>query len=267
MPPPSPLLAALGRDPDALAFDVDGRELSWRQLDDASKCVAAGLVRLGVRPGDRVAWFGPASVELLELLVATLRIGAIYVPINSRYQASETAHILADAAPALLVAAAGSVGHATARASVSRAPARAHRADALRRRRPLPSAGHPVADAPCRRRPRPTPWRCWSTPPAPPARARGSRSRTLGWPRTSTPSSGCGRSARRPHGAGAAALSRARPRARRPGRADAGHDDARRQPLRPRLGRRRRPSARRHGVHGRADDVRAPARPPRRIAT
>jgi acyl-CoA synthetase (AMP-forming)/AMP-acid ligase II len=122
MPPPSPLLAALGRDPDGLAFDVDGRELTWRQLDDASKCVAAGLVRLGVRPGDRVAWFGPASVELLELLVATLRIGAIYVPINSRYQASETAHILADAAPALLVAAPGSVGHSTARAQFAALP-------------------------------------------------------------------------------------------------------------------------------------------------
>jgi acyl-CoA synthetase (AMP-forming)/AMP-acid ligase II len=111
----SPLLAGLHRAPDALAFEVDGRALSWRQLDEGSRALAAGLATLGVAPGDRVAYFGPASVELLELLVATLRIGAIYVPINTRYLAEETAHILDDSGARVAVVAAGSVGHATAR--------------------------------------------------------------------------------------------------------------------------------------------------------
>lgn len=111
----SPLLAGLRRAPDALAFEVDGRALTWRVLDEGSRRVALGLGRLGVGPGDRVAYFGPASVEFLELLVATLRIGAIYVPINTRYLGEETAHILDDSGARVAVVASGSVGHSTAR--------------------------------------------------------------------------------------------------------------------------------------------------------
>ncbi|MCB9789075.1 MAG: AMP-binding protein [Deltaproteobacteria bacterium] len=111
----SPLLAALDRPPLDPAFDFDGSALTFGALDRSSCRIAAGLARLGVRPGDRVAWFGPSSPELIELLVAVLRMGAIHVPINTRYQAEETAHVLDDSGARLAVVAEGSVGHACAR--------------------------------------------------------------------------------------------------------------------------------------------------------
>ncbi|MEZ4268484.1 MAG: AMP-binding protein [Myxococcota bacterium] len=152
----SPLLAALHRSPDSLAFDVDGVALTWGQLDEGSLRVASGLLALGVAPGDRVAYFGPASVALLELLVATLRIGAIYVPINTRYLAEETAHILDDSGASVAVVAAGSVGHSTARDRSERltvvvtegAPGPGETAFAALRAADEPSPPHPAPPAP-----------------------------------------------------------------------------------------------------------------------
>ena len=58
---------------------------------------------LGVGPGDRVAWLGPNSHELLEAYYGVLLAGAILVPLNIRLSAAELTAILADAEPAVLV--------------------------------------------------------------------------------------------------------------------------------------------------------------------
>ena len=50
---------------------------------------AAGLLALGVRPGDRVGVWGPNVPEWLLLQFATARVGAIQVNVNPSYRAHE----------------------------------------------------------------------------------------------------------------------------------------------------------------------------------
>lgn len=50
---------------------------------------AAGLLALGVRPGDRVGVWGPSSPEWLLLQFATARVGAIQVNVNPSYRSHE----------------------------------------------------------------------------------------------------------------------------------------------------------------------------------
>ena len=70
--------------------------------------LAAGLEReLGLRRGDRVAWLGLNHPDLLALLFACARLGAILVPLNWRLAAPELRAILADAEPRALIAEAG----------------------------------------------------------------------------------------------------------------------------------------------------------------
>lgn len=70
----------------------------------ATECLAGGLKAVGVRRGDRVAVLAGNRLEVLALLGAVARLGAILVPINTRMSTQEVAHLLADAAPVLLVA-------------------------------------------------------------------------------------------------------------------------------------------------------------------
>lgn len=61
--------------------DAAGRvaytQLTFRQLDHEADCIARGLVRLGVRPGDRLAMFVPPSLESIALTFGVFRSGAV----------------------------------------------------------------------------------------------------------------------------------------------------------------------------------------------
>ncbi len=61
------------------------------------------LVRHGVRPGDRVAVQVEKSPEALFLYLACLRAGAVYLPLNTGYTASELAYFVGDSEPRLFV--------------------------------------------------------------------------------------------------------------------------------------------------------------------
>jgi len=87
---------------EALVFG--GRAYSFGELDDLSRRYAAGLSRLGVERGDRVAVFAETSPDVVVALLGHHRLGAIHVPINPRYRAEEAGHILRDSgAKAVLV--------------------------------------------------------------------------------------------------------------------------------------------------------------------
>jgi malonyl-CoA/methylmalonyl-CoA synthetase len=93
---------------DDIALEADGPDgdlVRWTfgELDDASNRVARYLERLNVKTGDRVCAYLPNSVEFLQLFLACLRLGAIFVPMNVLYRERELGHILADAAPSLVV--------------------------------------------------------------------------------------------------------------------------------------------------------------------
>ena len=77
--------------------------LTYRGLVERSGQFANGLVGLGVKPGDRVAVQVEKSIEALILYVATLRTGAIYLPLNPAYTISELRYFISDAEPVLVV--------------------------------------------------------------------------------------------------------------------------------------------------------------------
>ena len=71
------LRAGLATKPDAVALYTPAGEPDWTfaSLDAASDGVARGYLRLGVRPGDRVASLLPNCVELMIHYIACLKIG------------------------------------------------------------------------------------------------------------------------------------------------------------------------------------------------
>ncbi|SDP31736.1 malonyl-CoA synthase [Afipia sp. GAS231] len=81
----------------------DGECYSYLDLVSLSARTANVLVDRGVKPGDRVAAKVEKSFAALVLYLATLRAGAIYLPLNVAYTVAETAYFLGDAAPSLIV--------------------------------------------------------------------------------------------------------------------------------------------------------------------
>lgn len=83
---------------------VDGaRRWSYAELNSQVEAVAANMQRRGLRQGDRVAIALPNSAEFVLALLGATRIGAITVPLSSRYRRAELEHALDDAAPRLVI--------------------------------------------------------------------------------------------------------------------------------------------------------------------
>ncbi len=74
---------------DAAIFAADGVTLSWYDLQRRCDEVAAALLALGIRRGNRVGIWSPNRVEWLLAQFGTARIGAILVNINPAYRSSE----------------------------------------------------------------------------------------------------------------------------------------------------------------------------------
>ncbi len=88
---------------DAPAFvEPRGRTLSYRELADEVARFANALVSLGVRPGDRVMAQVDKSIENICLYLATLKVGAVYNPLNAAYTPAELEYFIGDAEPALI---------------------------------------------------------------------------------------------------------------------------------------------------------------------
>jgi malonyl-CoA/methylmalonyl-CoA synthetase len=86
-----------------------GSEFSYGALEDGVGRLAALLVTKGVGAGDRVAVQTAKSPEALMLYLASLQIGAVFLPLNPAYTASEVAYFSQDAEPALFVTDAGAL--------------------------------------------------------------------------------------------------------------------------------------------------------------
>lgn len=79
------------------------RKFSYQGLIDASGRFANVLIDEGVKPGDRVAVQVNKSIEAIILYIATIRVGAVFLPLNTAYTASEVEYFLDNAAPSLFV--------------------------------------------------------------------------------------------------------------------------------------------------------------------
>jgi malonyl-CoA/methylmalonyl-CoA synthetase len=95
-------LLAAGRPSDP-AIESDSRRYAYADLDRESARLANALAALGVQPGDRVAVQVEKSAVNLLLYLATVRAGAVYLPLNTAYTLAELAYFIGDAEPALVV--------------------------------------------------------------------------------------------------------------------------------------------------------------------
>jgi fatty-acyl-CoA synthase len=89
--------------PDWVAVRFGEREITWRELDVSTDELAAGLSALGVGHGDRIGILMLNRPEYLETVVATMKLGAIAVPMNVRLTAPEIAYQVANADCAVVV--------------------------------------------------------------------------------------------------------------------------------------------------------------------
>src|SRR3954454_2529177 len=81
----------------------DGTRISYGDLIALSGQMANVLVARGVKTGDRVAAQTEKSVPGLVLYLATVRAGAIYLPLNTAYTLNELDYFITDAEPSLIV--------------------------------------------------------------------------------------------------------------------------------------------------------------------
>ncbi|MFE1311041.1 amino acid adenylation domain-containing protein [Streptomyces sp. NPDC058755] len=93
--------------PEAIAVTFEDTSLTYRELADRSGRLARMLVEGGAGPERFVAVAIPRSPELVVALVAVLKAGAAYVPVDPDYPAARVEFMLADAAPTLLLSVKG----------------------------------------------------------------------------------------------------------------------------------------------------------------
>ncbi len=96
--------------PDGEALVFPTTRVTYAQLAAKAQRFARGLMGLGVQRMDRVGILLPASVDLLALVFATAKIGAVAVPVNARFKAHELRQIVVHSGMRLLVTSAAEPG-------------------------------------------------------------------------------------------------------------------------------------------------------------
>ncbi len=95
--------------PDVAIRDGDA-SLTWLELDGLRLQVARSLVASGIEKGDRVAIWAPNSVEWIAAAAGLQTIGAVLVPLNTRFKAPEADDILTRSGAKLLFTRSGFLG-------------------------------------------------------------------------------------------------------------------------------------------------------------
>ena len=96
--------AQAARAPRAVAVVSGGESLTYGALDERADRLAGGLIARGVRPGENVGLCCERSLDLAAGLLAILKAGAAYVPLEPGYPAARKGFILAQSAAARLLA-------------------------------------------------------------------------------------------------------------------------------------------------------------------
>lgn len=90
-------------DGDREAVRAPSRSLTYAELDAEIARVAAGLAALGVQPEQRVVLCMVDEVELFAGILATMRLGAVAVPVSTMLRGPELAVLVADSRSRLLL--------------------------------------------------------------------------------------------------------------------------------------------------------------------
>ncbi|MFJ4030803.1 amino acid adenylation domain-containing protein [Streptomyces griseoluteus] len=91
------------RTPDATAVRDAGTSLTYAELDDRADALAHALREHGAGRETLVALALPPSVTSVVAMLAVLRAGAAYLPVDPRYPATRIRHMVTDARPVLLL--------------------------------------------------------------------------------------------------------------------------------------------------------------------
>ncbi|OBI99925.1 hypothetical protein A5660_25810 [Mycobacterium alsense] len=104
---PAVFAAQVARAPEATAITCGEGSWTYLEVDQAANRLAHRLARQGVGPGQRVALLLPRSAEAIVAILAVLKTGAAYVPIDPAVPAARIAFMLDDAAPIAAITTSG----------------------------------------------------------------------------------------------------------------------------------------------------------------
>ena len=104
---PALFAAQVARVPEAVAISFEGHSMTYRELEEAANRLAHLLAGQGVGPGACVGLLVPRCAEAVVAILAVLKTGAAYVPIDPGLPATRIRFMLADAAPIAVVTTAG----------------------------------------------------------------------------------------------------------------------------------------------------------------
>jgi long-chain acyl-CoA synthetase len=106
------IIRSYGADrPDATALEVEGRSITFGELDARSNRVANALRAAGVGPGDRVAFIDKNGAEWFDVTFGLAKLGAVNVSVNWRLAPTEMAEIIDDAEARVVIVGPDFVGH------------------------------------------------------------------------------------------------------------------------------------------------------------
>ena len=94
---------AASRNPDGEALVCGDRRMTWREVAQQSAGVAAGLRKLGLQRGDRVALLLGNRIEFVLALFGAAHLGLVTVLLSTRQQKPEIAYVLTDCGARLLI--------------------------------------------------------------------------------------------------------------------------------------------------------------------
>src|SRR6185437_10176785 len=96
---PALFTAQAARTPQAPAVTFEGRSMTYRELDEKSNRLAHLLIGRGVGPGESVALLFGKSTDAIVAILAVLKTGAAYLPIDPALPAARIEFMLGDTAP------------------------------------------------------------------------------------------------------------------------------------------------------------------------
>src|SRR6266511_3897551 len=94
---------AVERYGNEIGYVFDNEELTYNRLKQTADLLARGFLRLGVKKGEKVAIWMAGYAEWAFVYFALARIGAILVPVNTRYRPEEIKYVLNKSKASLLV--------------------------------------------------------------------------------------------------------------------------------------------------------------------
>ncbi|MBV7551476.1 FadD3 family acyl-CoA ligase [Pseudomonas sp. PDM28] len=102
---PRMLAHSAQRHGERIAIEENGVAITYAQLHRNALKVAAGLIALGVEPGDRVAIWAPNGSQWIVAALGIHCAGAALVPVNTRMKGSEAGYVLASSGARVLFSA------------------------------------------------------------------------------------------------------------------------------------------------------------------